>query len=279
LDGNNLLGGIAALLSAVVWGSGDFVGGLASRDRDQFQALALISFAGMLTLLVGMFVLHEAFPGPVSILWSVAAGISGALGMAALYHGLATAQAALVAPTAAVVSVVFPVLVGTLLHGAPSLEKWIGMGIGIAGIWLVTLDRGSSREAHGLGLAILAGLGFGGFFLCVVQTDSRFVFSPLVIAKLSACLFALLVLLFHRTRLPAMRGNGPAFLAGALDGAGNAFYLLAARLTRPELAVVISAMAPVMTVILASVISKQKISGFQKLGVGLCLLAISLILV
>ena len=279
MDGNNLLGGMVALMSAIVWGSGDFFGGLASRNRSQFQALALIAFAGMVTLLVGMLILHEAFPGPISILWSVAAGISGALGMAALYRGLATAQAALVAPTAAVVSVVFPVLVGTLLHGAPSLEKWVGMATGMAGIWLVTMDKGSSQETHGLGLAILAGLGFGGFFLCIVQTDASYVFSPLVIAKLSACIFAVLVLVFQRTRLPSFRGNRLAILAGALDAGGNAFYLLAARLTRPELAVVISAMAPVMTVLLAAVISKQKISGYQKLGVGLCLFAITLILV
>ena len=279
MDGNSFLGGISALLSAIVWGSGDFVGGLASRERDQFQAMVLISFAGMLTLLVAMLVLHETFPAPVSILWSIAAGISGAVGMAALYRGLATAQAALVAPTAALVSVVFPVLIGTLLHAAPSLEKWIGMGAGMAGIWLVTQNKSSCRETHGLGLAVLAGLGFGGFLLCIVQTESRYVFSPLVISKLSACLFALLVLLFRRTRFPAIRGNGLAFLAGALDGSGNAFYLLAARLTRPELAVVLSAMAPDMTVLLAALISKQKVSAYQKLGVALCLVAIALILI
>jgi drug/metabolite transporter (DMT)-like permease len=279
LNGNGLLGGLSALMSAVVWGSGDFAGGLASRNRDQFQILLLISFAGMLTMLAGMLVTHEGFPGPASILWSLAAGVSGALGMAALYQGLATAQAALVAPSAAVISVVFPVLVGSLLHGAPSLEKWIGMAIGLAGIWLVSMQRRASGETRGLGLAILAGLGFAGFFLCIVQTDSRYIFSPLVLSKLSACSIALLVLLVRRTRLPVVRGNGLAFLAGLLDGSGNAFYLLAARLTRPELAVVLSAMAPVMTVLLAGLISKQKVSTFQKLGVGLCLVAIALILV
>jgi drug/metabolite transporter (DMT)-like permease len=279
VNGSYFFGGIVALLSAIVWGSGDFVGGLASRNRNQFQALALVAFAGMTSLLAAMLIRSEAWPDTISLLWSCAAGVSGAIGMAALYQGLATSQAALVAPTGAVVSVVFPVLVGTLLHGAPTLEKWIGMIAGMAGIWLVTKGQGTSRDARGLGLAILAGFGFGGFFLCIVQTDSSYVFAPLVVAKLSAVLFALLVLLVRRTRLPSIRGNGLAFLAGSLDAGGNVLYLLAARLTRPELAVVISSMAPVMTVILAALVSKQNVSAYQKLGIGLCLVAIALILV
>jgi drug/metabolite transporter (DMT)-like permease len=279
MDGHFLFGGIVALFSAIVWGSGDFVGGLASRNRNQFQALALVAVAGMVSLLVAMLIRSEAWPDIVSLQWSCAAGISGAIGMAALYQGLATSQAALVAPTGAVVSVVFPVIVGTILHGAPTLEKWIGMAAGMAGIWLVTKGQGSSRDARGLGLAILAGFGFGGFFFCIVQTDSSYVFSPLVIAKLSAILFAIIVLLLRRTRLPSIRGNGLALLAGSLDAGGNALYLLAARLTRPELAVVISSMAPVMTVILAALVSKQTISAYQKMGVVLCLVAIALILV
>jgi drug/metabolite transporter (DMT)-like permease len=279
VDSTNFLGGIAALISAVVWGTGDFVGGLASRDRNQYQILALSAFAGMVSLLIAMFIWSEPWPDPVSILWSCVAGISGAIGMASLYRGLATAKAVLVAPTAAVVSVIFPIIVGTIIRGTPGLEKWIGMAAGVAGIWFVTKASESSRDTNGLGLAILAGFGFGGFFLCIVQTNPEAVFSPLVIAKMTALIFAILILLSRRTRLPSFKGNGLALLAGVLDAAGNAFYLLAARLTRVELAAVVSSMAPVVTVILASFISRQKVSAYQKLGVAFCLIAIALILI
>lgn len=279
MDSTNFLGGIVALISAIVWGAGDFAGGLASRNRNQYQVLALSTFAGMTSLLIAMLLRSEPWPDPVSILWSCAAGISGAIGMAALYRGLAVSQAVLVAPTAAVVSVIFPIVVGTIMHGASSLEKWVGMTAGMAGIWLVTKESGESRDTNGLGLAILAGFGFGGFFLCIVQTASGNIFSPLVIAKMAGFLFAILVLLFRRTRLPSFNGNGLALLAGVLDAGGNVLYLLAARLTRIELAAVISSMAPVVTVILASFISKQKVSTYQKLGVAFCLIAIVLILI
>lgn len=178
MDSTNLFGGIVALISADVWGTGDFVVGLTSRNRSQYQVLALAALAGMVSLLIAMFIRSEPWPEPVSILWSCTAGISGAIGMASLYQGLAIAQAALVAPTAAVISVVFPVFVVTIMHGAPSPEKWVGMAAGMAAIWLVTKGLGSSRDANGLGLAILAGFGFGGFFLCIVQTEPGSVFSP-----------------------------------------------------------------------------------------------------
>ena len=278
VDTPNLFGGLVALVSAVVWGTSDFAGGLASRNRSQYQVLTLTTLAGMASLLAAILLRSEGWPASVSILWSCAAGISGAIGMAALYRGLAIGQAALVAPTAAVVSVIPPVVVGTILYGPPGPWKWVGMAAGMIGIWLGTRGTGSGRETNGLGLAILAGFGFGGFFLCIVQTDPTNVFFPLFIAKMAGFLFALLVLLFRRSKLPSLRGSGLALLAGVLDAGGNVFFLLAARLTRIELATVISSMAPVMTVILAAFISKQKASAVQKLGVGFCLIAIALIL-
>lgn len=278
MDVSNLFGGLVALISAVVWGTSDFAGGLASRNRNQYQVLTLTTLAGMASLLAAILIRSEGWPAPISILWSCAAGISGAIGMAALYRGLAIGQAALVAPTAAVVSVIPPVVVGTILYGPPGLWKWVGMAAGMVGIWLGTKGTGSGRDTTGLGLAILAGFGFGGFFLCIVQTDPANVFFPLFIAKTAGFLFAIIVLLFQRSRLPAFRGNGLAFLAGFLDAGGNVFFLLSARLTRIEFATVISSMAPLMTVILASFISKQKASAVQRLGVVFCLIAIALIL-
>jgi uncharacterized membrane protein len=183
VDYTNIFGGIVALISAIVWGTSDFIGGLASRNRSQYQVLALTTLTGLVSLLIAMIIRSEPWPEPVSILWSYAAGISGAIGMASLYRGLAIAQAALVAPTAAVVSVVFPVVVSTIIYGPPSPEKWVGIAAGMAGIWLGTKGLGSSRDANGLGLDILAGFGFGGFFLCIVQTDPSSVFSPLSFPK------------------------------------------------------------------------------------------------
>ncbi len=282
MDLTNLFGGILALLSAITWGSGDFAGGIASRKQSQFQVLAFAAFSASICLTVAMFVRSETWPGPATILWSLVAGISGAIGTVSLYRALVVGQAALVAPTAAVVSVGLPVVIGTLTQGLPGPEKVVGMIIGMAGIWLVAREPEPSRDgSRGLGLSILAGIGFGGFFLCIIRSERGSVFTPLLLAKLTALLFCLLVLAFRRSSLPLFpfKQSGLAMLAGVLDAAGNLFYLLAARMIRFELATVISSMAPAMTVLLALLVSRQKISSLQKLGVCICLLAIALIII
>ena len=42
-----MTGALLALLSAAVWGAGDFTGGFATRRSDQYQVLALAAFAGI----------------------------------------------------------------------------------------------------------------------------------------------------------------------------------------------------------------------------------------
>ena len=172
----------------------------------------------------------------------------------------------------------FPVVVGTLLHGPPGPAKWVGIAVGLAGIWLVASEARAGHGTRGLGLALLSGLGFGGFFVLIAQVKPDSVFMPLAITKAAALLIALLVLAVRRSQFPSLSGSRLALLAGICDTAGSVLYMLAAHLIRPDLAAVLSSMAPAMTVILASFICRQKISSSQKLGVGFCLVAITLII-
>lgn len=276
----NTLGSLIAVLAAATWGSGDFLGGLATRKRSQYQVVALASFSGLVILLIAMLARQESAPSLEDALWSAGAAISGTIGIAALYRGLATSQAALVAPASSVIGVALPVLVGTLLYGPPGALKWLGMATGALGIWLVStntgLSRGESQQA--LMLAFVAGLGFGGFFVLIAQVETGAVFAPLVIAKFTSLIFSLIILAARRQHIPVMRGSGTALAAGVFDAGGNVFYLLAAQMTRLEFAALLASMAPAMTVLLAALVSRQRVSHWQKGGVGLCLAAIALII-
>lgn len=274
-------GGLIALLAAAIWGTGDFVGGLATRKRNQYHVLALASLSGLVCLLVAALTKGGPWPDMASVLWSAVAGVCGGIGIAALYRGLAIADAAIVAPTAAVVGVVLPVIVGSITHGGLSPEKSGGIVAGIVGIWLVSGGslQGARAGYSGLRLAVPAGVGFGGFFVLIVRVQPGLVFWPLVVAKAIALMFAMAIIGIRRLGMPSLPGNRLALTAGVLDAAGNVLYLLAARLTRLELAAVISSMAPGATVLLATFVSRQRISTTQKIGVGLCLIAIALILV
>jgi drug/metabolite transporter (DMT)-like permease len=133
-----VLGALYGFLSALVWGSGDFAGGLAARRSSAFRVLALTSLVGLIILLLLALLLHEPLPSGADFAWAAVAGTSGAVGILALYRGLALRTAAIVAPTSAVVGAFFPVVVSVALAGLPSPTQSAGILIGLGGIWLVT---------------------------------------------------------------------------------------------------------------------------------------------
>ena len=276
---NHVLGVFFALASALVWGSGDFSGGLATRRASQFHVLALSAFSGVVLLIIGALVRGEHFPSAVSAVWAGAAGLAGAVGIACLYQGLSLGQAANVAPTAGVVSVAMPVLYGALSEGWPGNLRVAGFVLAVAGIALVSKSSSNpeSADRRAFWLALLAGLGFGGFFILIARVEPGLVFTPLIVARSLTLGFALLLLLVRRMPLPALTSSPIALLAGVLDAGGNIFYLIAKQFTRLDVAVVLASLYPVSTVLLAWLLLKQKVAGVQWLGAGLCTVAVVLI--
>ena len=97
-------------------------------------------------------------------------------------------------------------------------------------------------------------------------------------AKLASVGIAISFLFVRRLPLPPISDNPVALLAGALDAGANAFYLLATRYTRLDVAVVLASLYPAVTVLLSRAVLREQISRLQWLGVALCVAAIMLIL-
>jgi len=274
-----LLGLLFGITSALIWGGGDFAGGLASRRYSPFQVLALVSLTGLALFLLLAGFTQSGIPPASDWAWAAGAGVSGAIGIAALYRGLSLRTAAIVAPTAAVVGTTLPVLAGLLLEGFPGLLPLAGFLLGGGGIWLVTsaLGRQDPEARHSLGLAVLAGLLFGGFFVLIARVEHDNIFAPLAIAKGVAVLAAIFILRAKRLPVPTPRVVPLALLAGLFDAGGNVFYLLSARYSRLDVAAVLSAMAPAVTVLLSALVLSERVDRRQWAGVGLCVLAIVLL--
>lgn len=223
----------------------------------------------------------EEFRFAPDYLWAAAAGVVVSLGIAALYRGLSTANASLVAPTAAVVGAIVPLWFGIFLEGLPSFNQSLGMALSLVGIGLVSSGSGNRRiwVQPGLVMGIMAGIGFGLFFLCVAQIAQYPFFLPLAIAKCTSFMVAAFMLLFQRSKPALQRESLLPVLAGVLDAAGNVFFLLARQNTRIDLAVILSSMYPASTVILSWLILKEKINRMQITGIIVCLLALVLLLV
>jgi len=279
LPPTNLLGILMAFTSALVWGSADFTGGMATRRRDSYQVLVLSALSGLGILVIGALVFRENFPSWKGVFWAALAGIGGILGIGGIYKGLAIGESAVVAPTSAVIGAGLPVAFGFLTQGLPDPLRLVGFGLAFAGIWIVsqtsTLKTGDHRK--GFLLACVSGLGFGGFMICMSRVESTSVFSPLIVARSMVVLGTWFMLRLNKQSFPALRGNWIMVLTGVLDVGGNIFFMLAKHFTRLDTAVVLSSLYPAATVILAGLILKEHISLKQWGGVIVCLAAIVLI--
>jgi drug/metabolite transporter (DMT)-like permease len=278
---------LLALMSACFYGSGDFLGGQATRRLNAYQVLALASLSGLVLMAGLTWYFHEPVPSAESLFWAGIAGVCGSLGLTVLFYGLATRGSAIVSPVSGVVGALLPVLYTVLNSGLPENTQILGFAVAAPGIWLVTASSSADRRTarSGLGLGVLAGVGFGMFFILIARVGNEALFSPLAFLKIVAFLLALALLLIeHRLRrvqIPALRSNPrsglTALLSGLLDPTANAFYLAATRLARLDVVVVITSLYPAFTVLLARLVTKEQISWKQWVGIGLCLAAIALI--
>ena len=278
---SHLFGVLLAIISALLYGSGDFSGGFATRRSNLFRVLALASLAGVAFLTFSAVVRGESITSWRNIVWGGLAGVSNTLGLASLYRGLAIGNAAFVAPTAAVIGAAVPVFFGAVLEGPPGIFQLVGFAAGMLGIWFVSK---SPSETDNIGkqdllMAALAGVGFGGFYVLFAQVETGSVFVPLVACKIVVFGLALAALLKRGSKLPSLGGNLVAVLAGVLDAGAGVFYVLAKQFTRMDVAAVLSSLYPVSTILLARMLLKQTASRTQWTGVLLCLIAVALIVI
>lgn len=271
------------LLSALSWGGGDFSGGLATRRASSYGVVLCGQLVGAALLTLLAFVFREPFPAaqPFWQNWALPmlAGVTGTLGVVTLYTGLATGAMGVVAPVAGVVGAAVPIVVAAFTQGLPGLLPLLGFALALLAVWLLAGGGGGGDvRRSGLLLALLAGLSFGLYFVFLSFAAQEATWWPLVIGRCtSAPILALLVLRSERAALPPVALLPLVALSGTLDAGGNLFFALAAQTGRMDTAAVISSLYPAVTVGLAWLLLRERLSPTQWVGVALGLLAIPLI--
>jgi len=267
-----------SLLAAASWGGGDFSGGVAAKRASVFRVVAGAHFVGLLSMLLMAWLTREAVPPRTDLLWGAFAGVSGAFGIAALYKALAVGRMGVIAPVTAVVTGIFPVLVSIRTEGFPDRIQMLGFVLALVSIWLVARPNEYVDSHRGLGLAVFAGLMFGLFLVGGKQSGHHGVFWPLIAARsASTALMLAIVLLAPRDPEPLRPVLWPIVFSGLLDSAGNAFFIAATRHGRLDVSAVLSSLYPAMTVILARVLLKERVSPMQGAGIVGALTAVVLI--
>jgi drug/metabolite transporter (DMT)-like permease len=270
-----------ALLAAASYGVSDFLGGFASRAANALTVLLHTYPAGALVMIA----LLPLFPGPVSastLLWSVAGGAAGMIGVGLMYSAMTTAPMNVISPVTGVLAAIVPVLAGVVLGERPAVLVWLGMALALVAVVLIT--RSPEDHPHGplsrtaVLMALGAGIGFGVYFVCLARSDTDSGLWPVVIARVGASILVLPVAIRAGTvhRMPP-RITVLALAAGAVDAVSNLAFLLASRHGYLSVAGVITALYPAGTVLLAIVLLKERTGRIQWLGMGLAAVAVVLV--
>lgn len=266
------------LTSAASWGAGDFCGGLAARRAPLLGVLVIGYGVGVAVVAGAALLTGEPAPPLLALGWAVAAGLSGTIGLASLYRGLAVGRMAVVAPVSAVLSAAIPVALGALAEGLPPAAKQAGFALALLGIWLVARADAAGVDRQGLTLALVAGCGFGGFLVLMHQGAAAGPFWPLAAARTTSFALVLLAALARGGRFAPARSALPlVLLSGLLDAGGNAFFVLAGRAGRLDVAAVLSSLYPASTMVLSALLLRERVSRAQGAGVAAVLGAIVLI--
>jgi drug/metabolite transporter (DMT)-like permease len=193
-------------------------------------------------------------------------------------QGFVTGRMGIVAPVSAVLAAAIPVVLTAFAEGLPRQLQLLGFGLALTSIWLLSRPERLSGRPAGLGMALLAGLGFSGFFVALDQISEGALFWPLVAGRIAACTaMAAVALSTRRPLIPSPFPLALLVLAGILDVAGNLFFLLAMQLGRMDVTAVLGSLYPAVTAILAWLLTKEHMARLQMIGVVMAVLAIVMI--
>jgi drug/metabolite transporter (DMT)-like permease len=266
-----------SLVTALFWGTSDFIGGYAVRRADAFIFTLIAHASGASFLAVVAWLSQSPFPPRAALAWCAAAGAFAGLALVAFYSSLAAGKMGLNAPVAAVLSAAIPTLVGIMTEGAPGKFQLIGIVLAGVGIWLISGSQGEGKP-KGLGLAVLSGLGFAGYFLCTRQAGQG---SALWIAGLSrSAAFVttgLVILIGRKFASIDRRSAAVGMLAGCVDVTGSCFFVRAMQSGRLDTAVVLTSLYPAITVVLASLFLHERFTPWKMAGMAAAIAAVPLI--
>jgi drug/metabolite transporter (DMT)-like permease len=266
-----------SLVAVLVWGTSDFLGGYGVKRANAFVFTAIAHGCGLL-LMAGFAVASRApYPSRNAAEWALAAGLCGGAALAIFYRALASGRMGLTAPVAAVLGAAIPTAFGIVTQGLPGPVSVAGFVLAGVGIWLISGVEDHHRP-EGVGLAVLAGVGFAGFYLCAHQAGSgSALWITATVKTASVVLTAIIVLIGGRFRDIDSRGVALGAIAGCLDATGSLLYIRAAQIGRLDQAVVLSSLYPAITVLLARIFLREHFTRWKAVGILAALLAVPLI--
>jgi drug/metabolite transporter (DMT)-like permease len=279
---------LLGLAAALLYGGGDFLGGMAARRTHVLTVLMLAETAGA-TVALAAAAMSPGPARPAGLAWGVSAGLVGGLGLIIFYTGLATGPMSVVAPVSGLVSTVLPVGVALAGGERPGVGVYAGALICLAAIVLASsagdtsATRRPGRRGPGRAIAygMASGASFGLFFLLIRNAGQSGELWPVAAGRIGE-LAAVLAAAAAAGRRPRPRPADRWLLlaaagAGVIDVMANICYVAATRTGAFGLAVVLASLYPGVTVLLARLVIGERLRWIQQAGLGLAAIGILLV--
>jgi drug/metabolite transporter (DMT)-like permease len=263
---------VLALAAAASWGLADFLAGLASRRVSVPVVLLLVEGGGLVVIALVAAIWGGPFFDDAQDFWSaVGAGLSGVMALGCFYRALAIGTMSVVAPISSA-GVALPVIVGIATGNRPSAITALGLVAIVVGVVLASREEHDDAEATAagrtaLGLALLAALGFGGFFVLIDAPADVSVPWTLVVSRGAAVPFVALVVLLTRPAFPAARLGLGIAAVGCIDLLATVLLSLAQTEGDLSIVSVLGGMYPVATVLLAAAFLGERVRTPQLVGI------------
>ena len=284
---------LLGLTAAVLYGSGDFLGGMATRRAHVLTVLTLVESAGVIVALAAAVISSDS-ASLAGLAWGLSAGLVGGFGLIVFYTGLAAGPMSVVAPVSGLVSTVLPVAVALAEGERPGAGVYAGALLCLVAIVLASsagdtagdmrsgsgLARRPARLGRAIAYGTASGVSFGLFFLLIRNAGQSGELWPVAAGRIGELAIILAAAAVLRPGLLRGVGGGiplAAAGAGAIDVVANICYVAATRTGAFGLAVVLASLYPGVTVLLARVVLGERLRWIQR--VGLALAAVGIVLV
>ncbi len=279
---------VLGLLASAGWGISDFGGGFASRKAPVVAVLARSQLAGLVIALPLLVARGEPAMTPADLAIATTGGLFAAIGLGLLYRGLSAGRMGVVAPIAGVLTAAVPVGFGLATQGVPPPGAILGIGLAVVSVVLVSRvpdELGSPASAgrqpsalSGVLYGLAAGVGFGLFAVMASQLSDGLVVGPVVVIRAVSVTLVTGFALLTRRPFGLPGGLWPVMIGiGAVDMLATTFYLAAIEVGPLAIAAILAALYPVVTVLLAAIVLRERFSWGHGLGVALAGVAIALI--
>lgn len=269
---------VLSLISALAYGVSDFLGGIFAKRTPAWQvAVVGQTSSGVFSLAAAVII--GGSPTGHDLLFGALAGLGGGFGAAFLYRGLSTARMGVVAPLSAVGTALIPVAVGLITGDRPSAVTLLGVVFAFPAIVLISRVA-DATPAHRSGVAdgILAGVGFGLLFACLGQVGDDGGLYPLALSQATSVLSVIVTaVILRQAWVPRERQAWAAVLMGPLGATAQGTFLYATHHGLLSVVSVISSLYPASTVVLAAIVLRERIHGWQGVGLVLAALAVALV--